>query len=125
MKEVKPRQLKAAVMFDIKQPLRIVNLDIPPLEEGQVLVKILFSGVCRSQLMELEGGRGEDKWLPHFLGHEGSGKVVKVGEGVTTVKPNDHIIMHWRKSAGIQSMTPKYKWDNKIVNAGWITTFNQ
>jgi len=45
--------------------------------------------------------------------------------GVSTVKEGDHVVLHWRPSAGIQSPTPKYNWGKKTVNAGWVTTFNQ
>ena len=69
--------------------------------------------------------KGPDKFLPHLLGHEGSGIVEKIGEGVKTVNVGDHVVLHWRKSAGIQSNTAKYKWNDKIVNAGWVTTFNE
>ena len=63
--------------------------------------------------------------MPHLLGHEGSGIVEKIGEGVTTVKPGEHVVLHWRPSAGIQSSPAKYSWDGKQVNAGWVTTFNE
>ena len=51
---------------------------------GQVFVKIYYSGVCRSQLMEVRGLRGPDPWLPHMLGHEAVGEVVEVGDAVTS-----------------------------------------
>jgi S-(hydroxymethyl)glutathione dehydrogenase/alcohol dehydrogenase len=116
--------LKAAVLERTGYPLVIKELEVPQLTRGQVLVKILYSGVCRSQIMERKGGRGEDKWLPHLLGHEGSGKVIAVGEGVTKVKPSDNVILGWIKGNGIESQTPKYQFQNQIVNAGPVTTFN-
>ena len=72
---------RAAVLEKLGQPLVIKNIELPPLLPGQILVKVLFSGVCRSQIMEARGGRGNDPWLPHLLGHEGSGIVLGVGEG--------------------------------------------
>ena len=75
--------------------------------------------------MEIDAAKGPDKFLPHLLGHEGSGVVQGVGPGVTTVKEGDHIVLHWRPSKGIQSPIPKYSWDGKQVNAGWVTTFNE
>jgi len=51
--------------------------------------------------------------------------VREVGPGVTTVKVDDHVVLHWRPSKGIQSPTPKYTWNGKTVNAGWVTTFNE
>ena len=77
---------KAAVLEKTNSALKIKNLKAPELKKGQVLVKVLFSGVCRSQLMEIEGKRGRDKWLPHCLGHEGSGVVESIGPKVTKVK---------------------------------------
>ena len=68
-----PRIIRAAVLREIGAPLCVEEVEIPKLERGQVLVKIAFSGVCRSQLMEVRGGRGVDEWLPHLLGHEGAG----------------------------------------------------
>ena len=69
-----------------KNFLKKYNLTLPLLKKGQVLVKINFAGICRSQIMEIEGKRGKDKWLPHMLGHEGSGEVVNVGPKVKKVK---------------------------------------
>ena len=69
--------------------------------------------------------KGPDKFLPHLLGHEGSGVVQETGPGVSTVKKGDHVVLHWRPSTGIQAPTPKYNWNGKIVNAGWVTTFNE
>jgi S-(hydroxymethyl)glutathione dehydrogenase/alcohol dehydrogenase len=87
-------------------------------------VKIHYSGICGAQLNEIEAAKGEDKFLPHLLGHEGSGTVLAVGAGVKRVKPGDHVVLHWRQSAGLQCEPPKYDWNGKTVNAGWVTTFN-
>ena len=75
--------------------------------------------------MEIDGLRGKDKWIPHLLGHEGCGRVVKIGPGVRTVSEGDQVVLHWRPGEGIESETPKYLWRDKIVNAGWVTTFNK
>ncbi len=114
---------KAAVLFDTNSTLQVKNIEIPSLLEGQVLVKILFSGVCRSQLMEVRGARGEDPWLPHLLGHEGSGIVVKVGKGVTKVKPSDEVILGWVKGEGMDAPGAQYKNGDQIINSGRVTTF--
>jgi S-(hydroxymethyl)glutathione dehydrogenase/alcohol dehydrogenase len=95
-----------------------------PLRYGQVLVKVHYSGVCASQVHEIEGLKGPDPFLPHLLGHEGSGTVLEVGEGVRFVKSGDHVVMHWRPGNGIQSFNPTYDWNGKTVNAGSVTTFN-
>jgi len=117
--------MKAAILTNIKQPLVIDDLEMPnSLQLGQVLVKIYYSGFCGSQLSEIDGSRGEDKNIPHLLGHEGSGLVLDTGPGVKTVSRGDHVVLHYMKSSGIESPTPKYKWGDKIVSAGGVTTFN-
>jgi len=118
--------MKSAVLIESNKPLIVTDLDLPKkLEFGQVLVKIFYSGLCGAQINEIEAVKGPDKFLPHLLGHEGSGIVEKIGDAVTTVKPGDHVVLHWRKSSGIQSSTPKYSWNGRQVNAGWVTTFNE
>ena len=117
---------EAAVLFESNQPLRIVDVNLPDnLEPGQVLVELITSGICGAQINEIDAVKGEDKFLPHLLGHEGYAKVIEVGPGVNKVKPGDDVIMHWRPSAGIVAKTPKYTFQGKTVNAGWVTTFNR
>ena len=116
---------RAAILVELNKPLIIDEIEIPPLQYGQVLVKVIVSGICGSQIGEIDGVKGYDKFLPHLLGHEGSGIVVETGQGVTNVKKDDHVVLHWMKGDGINSPTPKYKWGNRIVNAGWVTTFNE
>jgi len=117
--------MKAAILANIKKSLVVSKLEMPKtLEFGQVLVKIYYSGFCGSQLTEINGSRGEDKNIPHLLGHEGSGLVLDIGPGITTVSKGDHVVLHYMQSSGIESRTPKYKWGDKIVSAGGVTTFN-
>lgn len=115
---------KAAVLEELSAPLAIKVIELPELARGQVLVKVLFSGVCRSQLMEVRGGRGSDPWLPHLLGHEGSGIVVAVGDGVTKVKTGDEVILGWVKGKGLDAPGAKYKCGDQIINSGRVTTFS-
>ena len=118
--------MKAAVLESLNSPLIVVDIDLPnSLEFGQVLVKVHYSGICGAQINEIEGAKGPDKFLPHLLGHEGSGTVLDMGPGVTTVKKGDRVVMHWRQSDGLQSPTPTYKWGGRTVSAGWVTTFNE
>jgi len=118
--------MKAAVLLKSKQDLVIEEIKLPEkLSFGQVLVKVFYSGICGAQINEIDAVKGKDKFLPHLLGHEGSGIVEKIGDGVTTVKKGDHVVMHWRQGAGLQSQVPKYLLDKKIINAGWVTTFNE
>ena len=121
-----PKTMKAAVLTELKAPLVIAVLQMPDqLAAGQVLVKVHFSGICGSQLGEIDGVKGEDKFLPHLLGHEASGTVLGIGPGVKNVKPADKVVLHWRKGLGIESEPPLYTWNKLRVNAGWITTFNE
>jgi S-(hydroxymethyl)glutathione dehydrogenase/alcohol dehydrogenase len=118
-------KMKAAILQKLQSPLVVDEIEIPDLECGQVLVQIHRSGICGAQLGEIAGAKGEDKFLPHLLGHEGGGIVVDVGPGVTHVRAGDHVVMHWRKGAGMQAAPAKYKWGDRIVNSGWVTTFSE
>lgn len=119
-------KFKAAILVEQKKPLIIDYIEFNDrLDYGQVLVEIYYSGICGSQIGEIDGVKGEDKYLPHLLGHEAVGKVLEVGQGVKTVKIDDEVILHWRPSDGLQSNNPSYLWNNKKINAGWVTTFNQ
>jgi S-(hydroxymethyl)glutathione dehydrogenase/alcohol dehydrogenase len=118
------RLSKAAVLEVLGQPLCIRNIQIPSLLRGQVLVKVLYSGVCRSQLMEVSGDRGIDKWLPHLLGHEGSGIVQEVGPDVGKIKVGDEVILGWVKGDGIEAPGAKYLCDGHVINSGRVTTFS-
>ncbi len=115
----------AAILVELNAPLVIEEVEVPPLRHGQVLVQVRRSGICGSQLGEIRGVKGPDKYLPHLLGHEGSGVVLEVGEGVRHVAPGDHVVMHWRPGAGQQADAPRYSSKSRgTVNAGWVTTFN-
>ena len=118
--------MKAAILVKNKRPLVVDQIELPKkLKFGQVLVKIFYSGICGSQINEIDATKGPDKYLPHLLGHEGSGLVEKVGEGVKRVKKGDHVVLHWRKSSGIECESPKYRWKGKELNAGKVTTFGE
>lgn len=114
----------AAVLYEINNPLEIEEITIPELKPGQVLVKVLYSGVCHTQLNEVHGLKGEDKFLPHTLGHEGSGIVEKIGSGVTKVKSGDHVVLTWIKGHGADVPSTSYKkCDGSVINSGSISTF--
>jgi len=120
-----PRKIRAAILIEQKKSLVIAEIEAPKeLAVGQVLVKIHFSGICGSQLGEIDGSKGEDKYLPHLLGHEASGTVISIGPGVKHVKPGQKVVLHWRKGVGIEGELPHYNWNGKKVNAGWVTTFS-
>jgi len=116
---------RAAVLVEQKKPLVIEEIEMPKLGYGQVLVKVICSGICGSQIGEIDGVKGPDRFLPHLLGHEGGGEVIECGDGVKNVKAGDRVVMHWRKGAGLECVPPKYQSKLGLVNAGWITTFNE
>jgi S-(hydroxymethyl)glutathione dehydrogenase / alcohol dehydrogenase len=115
----------AAILVELKKPLTLEEIEIPPLRFGQVLVQVHCSGICGAQVGEINGVKGPDKFLPHLLGHEGAATVLEVGEGVRRVKRDDAVVMHWRKAAGIDAPTPAYQSKLGKINSGWVTTFNQ
>ncbi len=116
---------KAAILAQSRAPLVVDEISLPEtLGVGQVLVKVLYSTICGAQLNEIAATKGPDKFLPHLLGHEASARVLEIGPGVSTVKPGDTVVLHWRPSQGIQCQPPTYTWNGKKLNAGWVTTFN-
>ena len=121
-----PKTMKAAILVEQKKPLVVDEVKLPEsLDYGQVLVKISCSGICGSQIGEIMGVKGPDRFLPHLLGHEASGTVVEVGPGVKTVANGDTVVLHWMKGNGIEGAPPAYQWKGEKCNAGWITTFNE
>jgi S-(hydroxymethyl)glutathione dehydrogenase/alcohol dehydrogenase len=82
---------RAAVAFAPNQPLQIVEVDVAPPKAGEVLVRIVASGVCHTDAYTLSGEDSEGVF-PAILGHEGGGIVEAVGEGVTSVQVGDHVI---------------------------------
>jgi S-(hydroxymethyl)glutathione dehydrogenase/alcohol dehydrogenase len=82
---------RAAVAFEAGKPLQIVEIDVEPPRRGEVLVKITHTALCHTDAFTLSGADPEGLF-PVVLGHEGAGVVVEVGEGVTSVKPGDHVI---------------------------------
>ena len=90
---------RAAVAFGPGQPLKIVEIDVAPPKKGEVLVKITHTGVCHTDAFTLSGDDPEGVF-PAVLGHEGGGIVVEVGEGVTSLKPGDHVIPLYTAECG-------------------------
>ena len=82
---------RAAVAFAAKEPLQIVEVDVEPPRAGEVLVRIIATGVCHTDAYTLSGDDPEGIF-PAILGHEGGGIVEAVGEGVTSLAVGDHVI---------------------------------
>lgn len=115
----------AAILVEQRQPLVVDEVELPALGYGQVLVDIRASRICGSQLGEIDGVKGPDRFLPHLLGHEGGGIVLEVGPEVRQVKAGDRVVLHWRPGRGIEARPPVYAWSGRRVNAGFVTTFNR
>ena len=82
---------RAAIAFKAGAPLEIAEVDVQGPRAGEVMVEIKATGVCHTDAFTLSGDDPEGAF-PAILGHEGSGVVVEVGEGVTSVNPGDHVI---------------------------------
>jgi S-(hydroxymethyl)glutathione dehydrogenase/alcohol dehydrogenase len=82
---------RAAVAFEAKKPLEIIELDLEGPKAGEVLVEIMATGICHTDAYTLDGFDSEGLF-PSILGHEGAGIVRDVGAGVTSLKPGDHVI---------------------------------
>ena len=117
--------MKAAVLVELNSDLKIADVQLTPLKVGQVLVRVLVSGICGSQLHEIAGNKGNGNFLPHLMGHEGCGIVNEIGEGVTNVKVGDKVVMHWRKGSGIESPFPSYIFEDKVISSGKVTTLSE
>ena len=90
---------RAAVAWAAKQPLEITEVDVAPPKAGEVLVRIVATGVCHTDAYTLSGADPEGIF-PAILGHEGGGIVEAVGEGVTSVAVGDHVIPLYTPECG-------------------------
>jgi S-(hydroxymethyl)glutathione dehydrogenase / alcohol dehydrogenase len=90
---------RAAVAFEAKKPLEIVELDLDGPKAGEVLVEIMATGICHTDAYTLDGLDSEGLF-PSVLGHEGAGIVREIGAGVTSVKPGDHVIPLYTPECG-------------------------
>ena len=117
---------EAAILNKSNSELVLDKITLPEnLLFGQVLVELITSGICGAQINEIDAVKGPDKFLPHLLGHEGYAQVLEIGKGVSTVEPGDFVVMHWRPGSGIEAKPAKYKWRDRDLNSGWVTTFNR
>ncbi|MBI4237636.1 MAG: zinc-binding dehydrogenase [Deltaproteobacteria bacterium] len=117
--------MRAAILTALQEPLTVADVVAPEPQFGQVAVQVHTSTVCGAQLGEIDGRKGPDRYLPHLLGHEGSGHVVAVGLGVTHVKVGDAVVLHWRPGRGLAVGGARYLWGERVVNAGPVTTFQE
>ncbi|MCH9674881.1 MAG: zinc-binding dehydrogenase [Gammaproteobacteria bacterium] len=92
------REPSEARPYTNSQPVQIEELELDPPGNGEVLVKVGGAGICHSDLSVVNGARA--RLLPMLLGHEGSGEIVELGEGVTDVAVGDHIVFQFTPSCG-------------------------
>ena len=92
------QMVKGAVMNNFNEPLKIESLTLKPPREDEVVVKVVASGVCHSDLSVLQAKLPMPP--PCILGHEGAGIVEEVGKGVKDLKPGDHVVMAWVQPCG-------------------------
>ena len=117
---------KFAILKKLRKPLVIQNLKINKPNNHQLLIEIKYSYICGSQLNEINGNKGHDKFLPHTLGHEASGVVLEIGKKVNNFKPGDKVILSWIKKKGKDSSNPFYLDEkNKVINSGQVSTFSK
>ena len=91
--------MKAAVVHQFGQPLVIEDVPVPEVPDGQVLVKVVASGVCHTDLHAANGDWPVKPTLPFIPGHEGVGHVARVGRGVRLVKEGDRVGVPWLHTA--------------------------
>ncbi|HEY8762040.1 MAG TPA: Zn-dependent alcohol dehydrogenase [Candidatus Dormibacteraeota bacterium] len=90
--------MKAVVLYETKQPLRVEEVELDGPRQGEVLVRVAAAGVCHSDYHFMNGDLPIT--LPCVIGHEGAGIVEEVGAGVSAVAPGDHVVMLFRASCG-------------------------
>ena len=90
--------MKAAVLYQPQQPLRIEDLQLAPPKAGEVRVRVAANGVCHRNLHVMTGAMRMP--LPIVLGHEGAGIVEEVGPGVTGLREGDHVVLSFQPVCG-------------------------
>jgi len=116
---------RAAILVRLGQELVVDEIEVPRLRRGQVLVEMVMAGVCRTQLNEVSGRKGPDPYLPHLLGHEGTGKILDIGSGVTKVAAGDIVAISWIKGGGLEAPGGMYRWGKKRVHSGSAAVFGE
>src|ERR1700733_12773951 len=115
----------AAILVEQRQPLVIDEVEVPALGFGQVLVDVKVSRICGSQLGEIDGVKGPDRYLPHLLGHEAGATVMEIGPEAKHIEAGERVVLHWRPGRGIEARPTTYQWKGQKVNAGPVTTFSE
>lgn len=114
---------EAAILTRLGRPIELWELEVPALKAGQVLVEVAYSGLCHTQILEVRGAKGPDRYLPHTIGHEGSGTVIGIGPGVIKVKEGDRVVLSWIQGNGALVGSTVYSSASGPVNSGAVSTF--
>ena len=116
----------AAILVRQKKKLSILNLNFPELKKGHLLIKIKYSGICHTQLNEISGILGKDKYLPHCIGHEGVGVVMGIGSSNSKFNKGDNVVVSWIRKKNFLKTEPIFFYDNnKKINSGGCNTLQQ
>ncbi len=117
------RENLAVILKKQKQNLLVLDLDYPEVPKNYVLVKMRYSGICHTQLNEISGKLGKDRFIPHTIGHEGVGEIVTTGLGVKKFKIGDKVVISWIKKKQRKKILPTYyKFKSKKINTGGCNT---
>lgn len=113
----------AAVLTKQKSNLSLFNIDIPEPPMGYALVQMQYSGICHTQLNEINGILGKDKFIPHCMGHEGVGKIISLGKKVKGFKKGDSVVVSWvKKKIKKKISATSYSYKNTKINTGGCNT---
>ena len=113
----------AAILRKQNKDLLVLNLDYPQVPRDYVLVKMKYSGICHTQLNEISGKLGKDRFIPHCMGHEGVGEIQSIGLGVKNFKIGDKVVISWIKKKQIKKILPtSYNSNLKKINTGGCNT---
>jgi S-(hydroxymethyl)glutathione dehydrogenase/alcohol dehydrogenase len=93
------RMVEAPVLREIGVPMALEEITVLPPKEGEVLVRLVASGVCHSCLHRFDGSL-RDTPMPVILGDEGAGIIEEIGPGTTALEPGDHVVLSWAPSCG-------------------------
>lgn len=116
---------QAAVLERLNAPLAVKEISLPSIiQPGNIVVRVLTTAVCGSQVGEIAGIKGEDRFLPHLLGHEA---VVEIVDPLDSklFKVGDKALAHWIKGVGRSGGPIHYSSESGVINAGEIATFSQ
>mgnify|MGYP001326462156 FL=1 len=113
----------AAILNKQKRSLSILNLDMPKVPNGYALLKMRYSGICHTQLNEISGILGKDKFMPHCMGHEGVGEIISLAKDVKGFKRGDKVVVSWvKKKNNKKILNTFYTYNSRKINTGGCNT---